>query len=334
MPTTSAPEIELPPDAATADDHRNPRRRRRDRDEEEPAPDVGHLVQPEPRHDLDKMILHPEVKTDILAGLRALEIRADLDRIWNLSSIQPQQGRCILNFYGPPGTGKTRAALGIALKLGKPLYQVDYSAVISKYLGDTAKHIKAAFAAARDHDAVLFFDEADSLLSKRVSTGESCSTSINQNRNCLMQELDRFDGVVIVTTNLFENYDPALLRRIQRHIKFRVPDASMRRELFALHLPNPDRVKADYAVLSELSRSLSGGDILNVCINAIYAGSTDADPEKWLVTQVMLEREIAKTKKAKAEHSGEKGKSRRRIGFLGCCSSFQKQDTHSRMRSA
>ncbi len=316
MPTRTDPEIELPPDAATADDHRNPRRRRRDRDEEEPPPDVGMLVQAEPRHDLDKMILHPEVKTDILAGLRALETRADLDRIWNLSSIQPQQGRCILNFYGPPGTGKTRAALGIALRLGKPLYQVDYSAVISKYLGDTAKHIKAAFAAAHDQGAVLFFDEADSLLSKRVSTGESCSTSINQNRNCLMQELDRFDGVVIVTTNLFENYDPALLRRIQRHIKFRNPDASMRRELFALHLPNPDRVQADYAVLSELSKGLSGGDILNVCVNAIHAGSTDADSAKWKVTQGMLEREIGKAKKAKAEHAGEKGKSRRRIGFL------------------
>jgi SpoVK/Ycf46/Vps4 family AAA+-type ATPase len=273
------------------------------------------LVQPEPRHDLDKMILHPEVKTDILAGLRALEIRADLDRIWNLSSIQPQQGRCIFNFYGPPGTGKTRAALGIALRLGKPLYQVDYSEVISKYLGDTAKHIKAAFAAAREHDAVLFFDEADSLLSKRVATGESCSTSINQNRNCLMQELDRFDGVVIVTTNLFENYDSALLRRIQRHIKFRLPDASMRRELFALHLPNPDRVKADCAVLAELSRGLSGGDILNVCVNAIHVGSTNADPAKWQVTQAMLEREIAKVKKAKVEHSGEKGKNRRVIGF-------------------
>ena len=313
MPTRTAPEIELPPDAATAEDHRNPRRRRRD--EEEPPPDVGMLVQPEPRHDLDKMILHPEVKTDIHAGLRALEIRADLDRIWNLSSIQPQQGRCILNFYGPPGTGKKRAALGIALRLSKPLYQVDYSAVISKYLGDTAKHIKAAFAAAREHDAVLFFDEADSLLSKRVSTSESCSTSINQNRNCLMQDLDRFDGVVIVTTNLFENYDPALLRRIQRHIKFRVPNASMRRELFALHLPNPDRVQADYAVLSELSKGLSGGDILNVCVNAIHAGSTDADPAKWQVTQVILEREIAKAKKPKAEHSGKKSKNRRMIGF-------------------
>ncbi len=313
MPTRHTPEIELPPDAATADDHRNPRRRRRDA--EDAAPELGLIVQPEPRHSLENLVLHPEVKTDIQAALRALETRADLERVWNLSSIQPQQGRCILNFYGPPGTGKTRAALGIAHRLGRPLYQVDYSAVISKYLGDTAKHIKAAFAAAREHEAVLFFDEADSLLSKRVSTGESCSTSINQNRNCLMQELDRFDGVVIVTTNLFENYDPALLRRIQRHIKFRVPDASMRRELFALHLPNPDRVRADYAVLAELSKGLSGGDILNVCVNAIHAGSTDDDPAKWLVTQVMLEREIAKAKKAKAEHSGERGKERRVIGF-------------------
>jgi ATP-dependent 26S proteasome regulatory subunit len=131
-----------------------------------------------------------------------------------------------------------------------------------------------------------------------------------------MQELDRFDGVVIVTTNLFENYDPALLRRIQRHIKFRLPSGSMRRELFALHLPNPDRVQADYAVLSEQSRGLSGGDILNVCVNAIHAGSTDVNPDRWRVTQGILEREIAKAKKAKAEHSGEKAKSARRIGFL------------------
>jgi SpoVK/Ycf46/Vps4 family AAA+-type ATPase len=188
---------------------------------------------------------------------------------------------------------------------------VDYSAVISKYLGDTAKHIKAVFQAARDQDAVLFFDEADSLLSKRVATGESCSTSINQNRNTLMQDLDRFDGVVIVTTNLFKNYDPALLRRIH----FRLPNASMRRELFAHHLPNPDRVTADYAVLAELSKGLSGGDILNICVNAIHAGSLDSDSERWMVTQGMIEAEIAKVKKEKAEHSGENQGPRRRIGF-------------------
>ena len=310
--TTQAPEIELPPDAATADDHRNPRRRRREA--EEHSPEVGHLVQPDPRYDLDSLILHPGVKQDIHAGLRALEIRAELERVWNISSIQPQEGRCILNFYGSPGTGKTRAALGVALRLGKPLYQVDYSAVISKYLGDTAKHIALAFKQARESDAVLFFDEADSLLSKRVATGESCSTSINQNRNTLMQELDRFDGVVIVTTNLFENYDPALLRRIQRHIKFRLPDEAMRRELFALHLPNHSRIEADFAVLAGLSRGLSGGDILNICVNAIHAGSTDADPAKWKVTQEMMEREIKKVRRAKKEHEG-KAKSTSRIGF-------------------
>ena len=119
-----------------------------------------------------------------------------------------------------------------------------------------------------------------------------------------MQELDRFDGVVIVTTNLFEKNDPALLRRIQRHIHFRLPNASMRQEMFSLHLPNPDRVTADYAVLAGLSRGLSGGDILNVCVNAIHAGSVDADPAKWRVAQGMLEREIAKAKKAKAGEWG------------------------------
>jgi len=89
----------------------------------------------------------------------------------------------------------------------------------------------------------------------------------------------------------------------------------MRRELFSHHLPNPDRVTADYAILAGLSRGLSGGDILNVCVNAIYAGSVDADPAKWVVTQAMLEQEIAKVKKAKAEHSGEKQGAKRRIGF-------------------
>jgi hypothetical protein len=89
----------------------------------------------------------------------------------------------------------------------------------------------------------------------------------------------------------------------------------MRRELFTHHLPNPERVTADYAILAALSRGLSGGDILNVCVNAIHAGSVDPDSTKWAVTQAMLEREIAQVRKAKVEHSGEKGQCRRRIRF-------------------
>ena len=97
-----------------------------------------------------------------------------------------------------------------------------------------------------------------------------------------------------MTTNLFKNYDPALLRRIQRHIHFKLPDEAMRRELFALHLPNRGRVEANFEILASLSRGLSGGDILNICLNTIHAGSADADPARWRITQEMLEREGAR----------------------------------------
>jgi hypothetical protein len=82
-----------------------------------------------------------------------------------------------------------------------------------------------------------------------------------------------------------------------------------------LHLPNPNRVTADYAVLAGLSRGLSGGDHLNISVNAIYAGSVDPNPAKWTMTQSMLEREVAKVMKAKAEHSVAKEGRKRRIGF-------------------
>lgn len=303
--TNNGCERTLPPDAAVAADNRNPRRRERQRDEAE----VGTLVQSEPRHDLELLVLHDTAKTDLLAGLRAIELRPELERVWNISQVQPQAGRCILNFYGEPGTGKTRAALAVARRVGKPLYQVDYSAIISKYLGDTAKHIAQAFKRAADLDAVLFFDEADSLLSKRVDMNESCATSINQNRNVLMQCLDRFNGVVIMTTNLFGNYDPALLRRIARHIKFELPNRAMRRRLFELHLPKPkfglqdQRVSADLGAIARASKGLSGGDILNVCLNAIYAGSVADNPDLWCITQDILLNEIARVTEAKRQHS-------------------------------
>lgn len=305
-------ESEIPADAATANDHRNPRGRRNRTEEEN---EVGIIVQPEPRHSLESLVLHVEAKDAILAGLRSIEMRSELERIWNIGQIQPQQGRCILNFYGDPGTGKTRAALAIALRLGKPLYQVDYSAVISKYMGDTAKHIVQAFKRASELGAVLFFDEADSLLSRRVPAGESCSTSINQNRNTLMQELDRFNGVVIMTTNLFGNYDPALLRRIARHVEFKGPNRSMRKALFEAHLPNLQRVEADLLNVARASVGLAGGDILNICLAAMEAGSTDPNPENWKVTEPMLLAEVDKAKAAKARHAGREVAPLPHIGF-------------------
>ena len=285
------------------EDHRNPRRRGR-RSDGSQAPEVGIIIDTEPRHALDRLVLQPSVIADIEAALRLIEIREQLEAVWKLHEIQPQRGRCIVNFYGPPGTGKTRAALGIARRLGKPLYQVDYSAIVSKYLGDTAKHIALAFKQATEADAVLFFDEADSLLSRRVAIGESCSTSINQNRNCLMQELDRFGGVVVMTTNLFGNYDEAILRRIARHIEFALPNVEMRERLFRAHLPNAELVPSDLRQAAIKARGFSGGDILNACLNAMLAASADPIPDNWQLSEAALLAEIAKIQAGKAAHSG------------------------------
>jgi ATP-dependent 26S proteasome regulatory subunit len=285
------------------EDHRNPRRRGR-RSDGSQAPEVGIIVDTEPRHALDRLVLQPSVIADIETALRLIEIREQLEAVWKLHEIHPQRGRCIVNFYGPPGTGKTRAALGIARKLGKPLYQVDYSAIVSKYLGDTAKHIALAFKQAAEADAVLFFDEADSLLSRRVAIGESCSTSINQNRNCLMQELDRFGGVVVMTTNLFGNYDEAILRRIARHIEFALPNVEMRERLFRAHLPNAELVPSDLQQAAIKARGFSGGDILNACLNAMLAASADPIPDNWQLSEAALLAEIAKIQSGKSAHSG------------------------------
>jgi ATP-dependent 26S proteasome regulatory subunit len=119
-----------------------------------------------------------------------------------------------------------------------------------------------------------------------------------------MQELDRFDGVVIVTTNLFGNYDPALLRRINRHIEFKLPNQAMRRKILELHLPNLQRVFADLDVIAAETKGFSGGDILNVCVNAMYAGSTYEDPEQWMVSSEHLMSEVRRTRAAKTNHGG------------------------------
>ncbi len=288
-------------------DMANPKRRKIDKKKfGEGNIEVGILAIPDERDSFANLVLHEETINDIDLALRAIHLRKQMEQLWNIQLIAPQQGRCIINMFGPSGTGKTRASVAIARKLGKNLYQIDYSTIISKYLGDTAKHIVHAFSRARDLDCILFFDEADSLLSARIDMDHPCATSINQNRNTLMQELDRFDGVVIMTTNMFQNFDRAMLRRIARHIHFQLPNSEMRKRLFELHLPNMDRVKASLGNAAAQSDGLSGGDILNICLSAIYAASAHKDTAKWIVTDEHLMAEIMKVKAVNTEHA--KGK--------------------------
>lgn len=296
--------IELPGQPAEQEANQNPSRRRLGS-----RSGVGVLEAPDERHDLSRMVIAPEIRRVVDIALHRIRTSDQLEAVWGLSKIEPNAGRCVLNFYGPPGTGKTMTAGAIARQLGKPLFRVDYSAVVSKFLGDTAKHIVRAFEEAAEEDAVLFLDEADSLVSKRVPAGESCSSSINQNRNTLMQELDQFSGVVILTTNLFENYDPAMLRRITHHVEFALPRRNQRKALFELHLPNRERVRANLDALSVVSQGLSGGDIRNVCLNAIYAASMDPDPAKWVIDERHLRAEIDAILRSKRAHEGREDSS-------------------------
>lgn len=273
--------------------------------------EVGTLVEPGTNDTLDNLIVTDEVRNQIQMGITLIQNRQELDTEWGLNEVEPMVNRCIMNLVGPPGTGKTKSARTIAAMLGKKLYQVDYSTIISKYVGDTAKNIKAAFVAAKAHNAILFFDEADSLMSKRLSMPEDgVANSINQNRNVLMQELDRYDGIMLTATNFFVNYDEALLRRISTHVHYDLPTEAMRAKLIEQHIPAKAKAKMEPSVsianLAQLSEGLSGGDILVVCTNAVKRAFMEAkrDGIQGVLQQAHLVSEIEAVKRNKLAHSG------------------------------
>ena len=264
-------------------------------------PDVGFLLHPTEADSFDNLILHPDTLESVKLGVTLLENHSEIDRIFGLSRIQPQTGKCALNFHGKPGTGKTRSVRVIARSLGKPIYQVDYSAMISKYVGDTAKHIAAAFAKAKELGAILYWDEADSLCSRRIAADEACGVSINQNRNVLMQEMDKFEGFVIFSTNFVQNFDPAIVRRIARNVEFLLPQAEQRAKIYALHFPIMDKVLVSdqFTRISKASEGFSGGDILNVAINSMQRAVLTGAPEQWNITEVAILTEVVGLHKTK-----------------------------------
>lgn len=284
-------------------------------------PQVGDLVEPTERDTFERIIVHGNVKEELNMGLNLILGREALDRDWGLSEISPMKGRCVMNFVGPPGTGKTASAKAVARAVGKKLYKVDYSQVISKWVGDTGKHIKTAFQLAKQNDAILFFDEADSLMSKRLSMPEDgVANSVNQNRNILMQELDGFNGIVLMASNFFENYDEALLRRIAQHVHFELPNQEMRKKIIDLHLPALTQARFDASVsldaLAKASKGLSGGDILVACENAIKRAALDGGGK---LTQEHLLTSIKNVKKNKIAHKSWKQQRRP----MGLAASFE-----------
>jgi SpoVK/Ycf46/Vps4 family AAA+-type ATPase len=188
-----------------------------------------------PLYSFERVILPKDVLEKIEEAVGILECENKVFNEWGLYEIQPHPSTS-LSFYGPSGTGKTMAAEAIANKLGKKILKVSYADVESKYHGEGPKMIKAIFLAAAKNDAVLFFDEADSLLSKRLtSVSQGSEQAINSMRSQLLISLEEFRGIVIFATNLVVNYDQAFLTRLIS-IEFKNPDYETRKKIWNVHL--------------------------------------------------------------------------------------------------
>ena len=183
-----------------------------------------------------------------------------------------------LLFYGPPGTGKTMGAQVIANVLNLELYKVDMAGVLSKYVGESEKKLGNIFEQAKKSQSILFFDEADVLFGKRTDQKDSNDKYANASTAYLLQKIEEYEGIIILATNLLQNFDNAFLRRFKFIIEFPFTDAVRRREIwekvFPEHVPK-EELDLDY--LAE-EMKFSGSQIKNVAVAAAIFGSRRAGP--------------------------------------------------------
>jgi SpoVK/Ycf46/Vps4 family AAA+-type ATPase len=220
---------------------------------------------------LDDLILPDKEMALIREVLAACENRVFVMSKWGFGKrLVTGKGLCIL-FKGEPGTGKTLCAEILAKELGLKLYQISIPKIVSKFIGETEKNIAKVFSSARANHSMLLFDEADSLFAKRVSVENSIDRFSNMEVNLLLQEIERFEGICILTTNLDQNMDDAFARRIQFNIDFPFPEAEHRSLIWKGMIPAecPTDPDLDFLDLGK-AYELSGGHIKNAVVRAAY----------------------------------------------------------------
>lgn len=233
-------------------------------------------LKPTPKgiHDV---VLDDELYNTIETILNVARYEERVLKDWDFLSISQSNGLCVL-FSGPPGTGKTLMAGIIAHELRRALLVVDLSKVIDKYIGETEKRLAKIFDAAEQTQAVLLFDEADSMFSKRTTVKSSNDRYANLEVNFLLQRLEAYSGISILTTNLATSLDEALARRIQYKLAFPVPDAKQRAKIWQLlQPPKAPSESIDFLRLGE-SFEMSGGHIKNAIYRASIIAASNALP--------------------------------------------------------
>ncbi len=214
-----------------------------------------------PQYSLDKMILSDRVRNELNKTILLIQNQKQIYDEWGFSEIDPNP-KCVINFYGPPGTGKTMAAHSIATAVGKKILILNYSDIESKYVGEAPKNLMKAFQVAKETDAILFFDEADSFLGSRIrNVQQSSDQAINSLRSQMLMQLEMFNGTVIFATNLLENYDKAFESRIIKNVEFELPNEQLRKELIKIVIPSKvpkEENLFDTDFLNELSNLING----------------------------------------------------------------------------
>jgi hypothetical protein len=182
-------------------------------------------------------------------------------------------------FTGGSGTGKTMSAAVVARDTGLDLYQVDVSAVVSKYIGETEKHLEQVFRAAELTGSILFFDEADALFGKRSEVSDAHDRYANVETSYLLQRVERFAGVLVLATNLASNLDEAFSRRLHLEVEFPLPDDDARLSLWRKAIPAaaPSAGDVDHAWLAQRF-ALTGGEIRNVALGAALLAAHEETP--------------------------------------------------------
>jgi ATPase family associated with various cellular activities (AAA) len=217
---------------------------------------------------------------DRLEQLRGIALRYRYaDTVYDQWGFSASTGRGIVAlFSGGPGTGKTLAAEIVAGELELDLFKIDISAVVSKYIGETEKHLEQIFDAASVGNVVLFFDEADSIFGKRTEVKDSHDRYSNLEVSYLLQRLESYEGIVILGTNFQKNIDEAFLRRIHSLVEFPSPAVREREALWVQHLPKAAPVgNIDVAWLAERFE-MAGGSIRNAIVEAAFAAAAADQP--------------------------------------------------------
>lgn len=247
--------------------------------------------------DWDELILpdlQKQVLRDIVSHARQ---RFQIYEIWGFSNKSTiGQGISAL-FYGPSGTGKTMAASVIAHELQLDLYRIDLSQIVNKYIGETEKNLARVFDAAEDSGAILLFDEADALFAKRTEVKNSHDRNANMETSYLLQRMESYSGIAILTTNLKKEMDSAFMRRIRFAIQFPFPDLPTRLQIWQRVFPEQTPLEnIDISKLSTLD--VAGGNIRNIALNAAFLAADNNEPVKMKHMEKSARRELGKMEKS------------------------------------